>query len=257
MKKTLADQPETKISKSPRSGIANLTDPVTKRKDTILIVDDDPIICQVLQVLLEDEGYRVASVTDSQDCLPAMRRQHPDLVLLDIMMPGKDGRTLCRELRTVSNAPIVIMSALTSDQEKASRLNDGADDYISKPFSNAELIARIRAVLRRMHHGSRGRIYRDETLIIDFDAQALEVNGVPTELSPREWRLLEYLYRHQGRTVAREVLLNHVWGAGYEHAYDNLKVFISNLRRKLQDPARHPRYIFTEHELGYRFQGHK
>lgn len=256
MKKT-TDASLTGKTKLRRTDASPVIESRLKHKDTILIVDDDPIVCQVLQVLLEDEGYRAVPVTDSRDCLSALRQHHPDLVLLDILMPGIDGRVLCRELRTASIAPIIMMSALTSDQEKVGRLNDGADDYIAKPFSNAELIARVRAVLRRAHQVGRGRLYRDDVLAVDFDAHALTVNGVPITLSPREWRLLEYLWRHQGRTVTREALLNYAWGTGYEQAYPNLKVFMSHLRRKLGDSARDPRYIFTEHELGYRFQGRK
>ncbi|MBI5303052.1 MAG: response regulator transcription factor [Chloroflexi bacterium] len=244
---------EYKTGKARRDAALHATETNAKHKDLILLVDDDPVVCQVLQVLLEDEGYRVMHATNGADCLQMARNHRPDLILLDILMPGKDGRVVCRELRPISNAPIIMMSAISGDQEKVGRLNDGADDYITKPFSNAELLARVRAVLRRMHPAQRTRMYRDDSLAIDFDAHVLMVNGETIALSPREWRLLEYLHRHQGRTVPREALLRHAWGKGYERAYSYLKVFISTLRHKLQDPARHPRYIFTAYEMGYRF----
>lgn len=223
----------------------------------ILVVDDDPTTCQVLTLLLESEGYAVCCALDGTECLNLVATQRPDLILLDILLPLKDGRQVCRELRLVTTTPIIMLSALTAEQEKASRLNDGADDYLSKPYDNDELLARIRAVLRRAQPRHMGRQYHDEHVFVDFDAHRLIVNGNMVTLSPKEWRLLEYLQRHQGRTVDRQTLLRYVWGNEYAEAYPYLKVYVSSLRRKLGDPTRHPRYIHTEHEAGYRFEGHE
>jgi len=223
---------------------------------TILVVDDDPTTRQVLTVLLESEGYRVRCASDGAECLDSLPTHNPDLVLLDILLPIKNGRQVCREIRQITNTPIIMLSALTIEQEKVGRLNDGADDYLSKPYDNDELLARIRAVLRRVRPNSSGRQYHDNQIHIDFDAHQLFVKGNEVTLSPKEWRLLEYLQRHQGRTVDRQTLLRHVWGRNYAEAYPYLKVYVSNLRRKLGDPSRRPRYIHTAHEAGYRFEGY-
>jgi DNA-binding response OmpR family regulator len=229
-----------------------------KTRDTILLVDDDPGICQVLSALLEEEGFNVIYAGDGIECLRVAYEYHPDLVLLDILLPLKDGREVCKQLRTMSAVPIMMMSAIGADKEKVGRLDDGADDYITKPFSNDELVARIRALLRRTRHAAKAnlRVYQDGYLFIDFDAHTITVNNKPESLSPKEWRLLEYLVEHEGRTVARQVLLRHVWGDKYSQSFSYLKVFVSRVRKKLGDSAKRPRYIYTQREGGYRFEKH-
>lgn len=227
-----------------------------KTKDTILLVDDDPGICQVLTALLEEEGFNVIYAGDGIECLRVAYEYHPDLVLLDILLPLKDGREVCKQLRTMSTVPIMMMSALGANKEKIGRLEDGADDYITKPFSNDELVARIRALLRRARQTAKVNlhVYQDGYLSVDFDAHTITVNGKPESLSPKEWRLLEYLVKHEGRTVARQVLLRHVWGDKYNQSFSYLKVFVSHVRKKLGDSSKRPRYIHTERESGYRFE---
>ncbi len=229
-----------------------------KEKDTILVADDDPSLRQVLNVLLEAEGFCVIQAIDGTECLRLAYEQHPDLILLDIMMPNRDGREVCRRLREISDVPVVMLTCLPSEKEKVERLADGADDYVTKPFHNAELIARIRTILRRTrrHADPSVRVYDDGHLRLDFDARQARVAGAPVALSPKEWRILEYFVRHKDRVVPRQTLLRHAWGDGYEQDGDYLKVYISHLRRKLGDPARRPRYIHTERDLGYRFQAH-
>jgi two-component system KDP operon response regulator KdpE len=229
-----------------------------KESDMILVADDDPSLRLVLNVLLEAEGFSVIQAVDGAECLRLAYERHPDLVLLDIMMPNKDGREVCRRLREISDVPIIMLTCLPGEKEKVERLSDGADDYVTKPFSNDELIARIQAILRRTRrHGDPNvRVYDDGHLRIDLDARQLHVAGAPVTLSPKEWRILEYFLRHKNRAIMRHTLLRHAWGEGYEQDFNYLKVFISHLRRKLGDPARHPRYIHTEREMGYRFQAH-
>ncbi|MBI5653546.1 MAG: response regulator transcription factor [Chloroflexi bacterium] len=228
------------------------------KKETILVVDDDPAISHVLTVLLEEEGFVPIHARDGVECLRLAYNCQPDLILLDILLPIKDGRELCRELRLMSAVPIMMMTALGGDKEKVARLNDGADDYITKPFSNSELIARIRAILRRAHQaaGLGARVYQDERILIDFEGHKLLVRNKSVELTPTEWRVLEYLVRHAGRAVSRQALLKHGWGDGVENTFSYLKVVISHLRKKLGETPHRPRYIFTEREQGYRFEKH-
>ncbi|MBM3128829.1 MAG: response regulator transcription factor [Chloroflexi bacterium] len=229
-----------------------------KEKDTILIVDDDPSLRQVLTLLLEEEGFRVLQAADGNEGLRAAYDRRPDLILLDIMMPHKDGREVCRRLREASDVPIIVLTCLPGQQEKVERLVDGADDYITKPFHNSELLARMRTILRRTrsHSDAKARAYDDGHLKIDFDARQVSVKKARVVLSPKEWTLLEYFLRHRNRVVTRHALLRHAWGDGFEKESNNLKVYIAHLRQKLGDSARRPRYIHTERTMGYRFETH-
>ncbi len=226
-------------------------------KTTILIADDDSSLRSVLTVLLHEEGFTVLQVADGSECLHMAYDKHPDLVLLDIMMPNKDGREVCRRLREISNVPIIMLTAVSIEKEKVGRLKDGADDYVTKPFNNDELVARIRTVLRRSRPDASRNLtaYDDGRLFIDFEARKVHVAGKPVALSPKEWRLMECLIKHQGRVVSHETLLRYGWGDGYEKDLNLLKVFISHLRNKLAESRQRPRYIHTERALGYRFDG--
>lgn len=228
------------------------------RSATILIADDDPSLRLVITTLLEHEGFDVIQAVDGAACLRLNHEHHPDLILLDIMMPHKDGRQVCQQVREVSDVPIIMLTALSEEQEKVDRLIGGADDYVTKPFDNAELVARIRAVLRRSRgiENARRQLYDDGYLQIDFDAHHIYIKGDKVGLSPKEWRLLEYMTRNADRVVPHEVLLQHTWGRGYENEINYLKVCISKLRKKLNDSVRRPRYIHTERDIGYRFEFH-
>lgn len=225
---------------------------------TILVADDDAAIRQVIATLLELEGYQVVQAENGAECLRMAYDYHPNLILLDIMMPIKDGRVVCHQLRDFSDMPIIMLTALNSEREKVERLNAGADDYVTKPFNNEELVARVKAVLRRsrQYTSYRDSIYDDGFLRVDRDAHEVRVKGEKVTLSPKEWRLLEYLVEHKNRVMPRQTLLKYVWGDTYQTDFNYLKVFVSNVRRKIQDPARHPRYIHTEREIGYRFETH-
>lgn len=227
-------------------------------RDTILVADDDPSLRTVISALLQEEGFQVVLAADGLECLRVAYETHPNLVLLDIMMPNKDGRQVCQRLREISNVPIIMLTAISLEKEKVDLLTDGADDYVTKPYDNDELIARIRTVLRRSHQNSSLRLdaYDDGHLAVDFETRQVRVSNQAVVLSPKEWRLLECLIKNQGRVVQRETLLRYVWGEGFEQEFNYLKVFVSHLRRKLGEPAQRPRYIHTERDMGYRFEGH-
>lgn len=229
-----------------------------KEKEVVLLADDDPSLRQVLTVLLEEEGFSVITATDGDECLRVALEQRPDLILLDIIMPHTDGRTVCRRLREISDVPIIMLTCLPAPNEKVERLMDGADDYVTKPFHNDELIARMRAVLRRAHRHADPtlRVYDDGYLKVDLDAHQVFVKGTPVPLAPKEWRLLEYFLRHKNRVVTHQALLRYAWGDGFTEECASLKVYIAHLRHKLGDSARKPRYIHTERTLGYRFETH-
>ncbi len=231
---------------------------MTAQRKTILVVDDEEPVRRVLSTLLETEDYAVVEAASGRECLRLTYAHRPDLVLLDILMDDRDGREVCRQLREISpDLPIIMLTALSDEEEKVQRLDDGADDYVTKPFHKDELMARIRAVLRRTQDkSSQVRAYRDSLLNVDFESHQLFVAGESVSLSPKEWRLLEFLIDHKDRVVTREELLHYGWGAGFEREHRYLKVFISHLRRKLGDTGRSPRYIHTSREQGYVFESH-
>ncbi len=226
---------------------------------TILVVDDEDPVRYVLCMLLETEGFTVIEAADGRECLRLAYKRHPDLVLLDILMPGKDGRAICQQLRDMSpDLPIIMLTALSDAAEKVARLHDGADDYITKPFHQDELLARIRAVLRRSQRSRKPSVqaYQDSLLAVDFQSRQMALNGRLVELSPKEWRLLEYLIEHKDRVATYEELLEYVWGSGFEKERRYVKVFVSHLRQKLGDNPKAPRYILTFREEGYLFRSH-
>jgi DNA-binding response OmpR family regulator len=229
-----------------------------KKQNTILIADDDPTLRLVLSYLLEQEGFAVIQAVDGADCLHKAYEQHPDLVLLDVMMPNKDGREVCKRLREMSSVPIIMLTCRSEMEEKVNRLKEGADDYITKPFENQELIARISAVLRRVQSNAEFslRTYDDGFLSVDLDACYITVGGKPIILSPKEWRLLEYFLRHRNQPLSSRDMLRFAWGEGFENEWNSLKPSISILRKKLHDSIRQPRYIHTEKDQGYRFETH-
>ena len=227
-------------------------------KETILITDDDPSLLIVLSVLLREEGFNVIQASRGSECLHKAYETHPDLVLLDIVLPDRSGTTVCRQLREISNIPIIMLTGTSTEKQKVESLNDGADDYVTKPFNNDELVARIRARLRRSRAGPVTILppYEDGFLRVDFEGRQVRLGAETVSLSPKEWRLLECLMKQPGRVIPHDVLLRHVWGNGYEGEVKYLKVFVSHLRHKLGEPSGHPRYIYTERELGYRFESH-
>lgn len=221
---------------------------------TILIADDDKKIVDLVTLYLKRDGYSVLPAYDGREALDVARRKQPDLVVLDLMMPELDGMDVCRLLRAESAVPIIMLTARTTDEDKLRGLDLGADDYVTKPFNPRELMARIRAVLRRASPGEQSR---DDlifgTLTVSFIRHEVLVGGQPVSLTPTEFRLLETLVREPGRAFSRSELLDRAFGYDYEGVERTVDVHIMNLRRKIER-SDDTRYIGTVAGVGYRFE---
>src|SRR5579883_1788918 len=226
-------------------------------KTTILTADDDPQLLRLVMRNLQLEGYEVIAVSDGQQALTQIEQQAPDLVLLDVMMPKMDGFTVCQRVREFSTVPIIIVTARGQDQDKVRGLDLGADDYLTKPFSIDELLARVRAVLRRSQFTQSEAAHvllKTKTigdLSIDFTQHLVTMGGREITLTPIEYRLLSYLAQNAGRIMTQDLLLEHVWGPDYLGESHMLQVNVNRLRRKLEPDPSHPRYILTRVGIGY------
>jgi two-component system KDP operon response regulator KdpE len=221
----------------------------------LLVVDDDPGLLRALAINLRARSYEVDLATDGADALETASRLPPDAVVLDLGLPDMDGVTIIQGLRGWSRAPIIVLSARTGQQDKVLALDAGADDYVTKPFGMDELLARLRAALRRGPTAEDAPIVETASFTIDLAAkQARGASGEPVRLTPTEWHLIEVLVRNDGRLVSQRQLLQEVWGPQYETETNYLRVYMAQLRRKLEiDPSR-PRHLLTEPGMGYRFQ---
>ncbi len=220
---------------------------------TILIVDDEPQIRRVLLTTLTSEGYAVVEAKSGEEALEKMRSERPDLVLLDANMPGMSGLETCREIRRTSDVSIIMVTVRNTERDKVMALDAGADDYVVKPFGTEELMARIRAALRRSGPVDSPPPFASSDLTIDFTSRAVAVKGQPVRLTPKEFELLRYLAANQGKALAHRRLLQAVWGPDYGEETEYLRVFINQLRKKIEPNPRHPKYIHTEPWVGYRF----
>jgi DNA-binding response OmpR family regulator len=222
--------------------------------DRILVVEDEPRYVRLITFNLEAQGYRVTCATTGEEALSALAVEVPDLVVLDIMLPGQDGFEVCSHIREVSTVPIIMLTARGTEQDKVKGLRLGADDYVVKPFSSQELLARVEAVLRRarMAEAPRGVVsFISAGLRVDFLTRRVMVNGREVRLSPTEYRLLHYLVVNAGRTVTQDELLEKVWGAGYRDEHEVLRVAVWRMRQKLEDDPQHPRLVTTVPGVGY------
>jgi two-component system KDP operon response regulator KdpE len=221
----------------------------------ILVVDDDPQIRRVMKATLVGHSYEVIEARTGEDAMDTILREMPSLVLLDMNMPGMGGLETCRAIRGGSDIPVIILSVRNTEKDKVAALDAGADDYVTKPFSIEELLARIRAALRRSPAGPEGgphAIVSDE-LEIDFDTRRVRAHGKDVRLTPKEFDVLRYLVAHAGKPVAHRELLQAVWGPDYGDEPEYLRVFINQVRKKIEaNPAR-PKFIVTEPWVGYRF----
>jgi two-component system KDP operon response regulator KdpE len=223
----------------------------------ILVVDDEPQIRRIMRTALTSAGYEVDDAKTGEEALDKVREYHPDLVLLDMNMPGMGGLAACREIRSSTGIGIIMLTVRNTEQDKVEALDAGADDFVNKPFSTPELLARIRAALRRVPASAQASAshVRSGELVIDFLARTV-FNGVRTShLTPKELDLLRYLTSHANEAVAHRELLQAVWGPDYGDQVDYLRVFIRNLRKKVERDPDHPEYIATEPWVGYRFHG--
>ncbi len=227
------------------------------RKTTILTADDDPQLLRLITRTLQLEGYEVLSASDGQQALSLIENNVPDAVLLDVMMPKMDGFTVCERVREFSLVPIIIITARGQDQDKIRGLDLGADDYLTKPFSVDELLARVRAVLRRAQFSLQGVPHATQPIMtigsvtIDFAQHLVAKDGQEVITTPIEFRILAYLAQNTGRVVTQDLLLEHVWGAEYVGESHMLQVNINRLRRKLEADPAHPRLILTKVGIGY------
>jgi DNA-binding response OmpR family regulator len=227
------------------------------KKTTILAADDDPQLLRLVTRNLELEGYEVRAVSDGQQALDEIGRQVPNLVLLDVMMPRLDGFTVCERVREFSPVPIIILTARGQDQDKIRGLDMGADDYLTKPFSVDELVARVRAVLRRSQltlletgQGLRSTLAIGD-MTIDFAQHLVKMRGVEVALTPIEYRLIAYLAQNAGRVVTQDLLLEHVWGDEYIGESHMLQVNINRVRKKIEPDPATPHYLLTKVGVGY------
>jgi two-component system KDP operon response regulator KdpE len=222
----------------------------------ILVVDDEAQIRRVMRTALAGAGYEVGDAKTGEEALEKVREFRPDLVLLDMNMPGIGGLAACREIRTGTNIAIIMLTVRNSEGDKIAALDAGADDFVTKPFNMPELLARIRAALRRVPSLPSSPVrFRVGRLVVDFAARTV-ANGVSTEhLTPKELDLLRYLTQHSNEAVSHRELLQAVWGPDYGDQVDYLRVFIKNLRKKIETNPEHPEYIQTEPWVGYRFSG--
>jgi len=221
----------------------------------ILVVDDDPQIRRVMKATLVGHRYEVVEARTGEDALAGLSEELPNLVLLDMNMPGMDGLETCRAIRAGSDVPVIILSVRNSEKDKVAALDAGADDYVTKPFSIEELLARIRAALRRSPGSAEGgpRSFSVPGLEIDFESRRVRARGKDVRLTPKEFELLRYLVAHAGKPVTHRELLQAVWGPDYGDEPEYLRVFVNQLRKKIEaDPAR-PAHIVTEPWVGYRF----
>lgn len=220
----------------------------------ILVVDDEPQIRRSLQVNLERSGYAVDTVETGERALEAFLNRRPDVIILDLLMPGMGGAEVVRRIRDVSAVPIIVLSAVGEEARKVDALELGADDYMTKPFGMDELSARIRSLLRRAA-GAHGPdpVFVAGDLCVNFDRREVTLDRQPVKLTPTEYDLLKYMIEHAGKVLTHRMLLKEVWGQAYVDQAQYLRVFIGQLRKKLEkDPAR-PRFILTDPGVGYRF----
>lgn len=222
---------------------------------SILVVDDDIKTVELIGLYLQREGYQVLKAHDGQAALQAVRQHQPDLVVLDLMLPYIDGLDITRILRYEGQIPLIMLTARTSEQDKLTGLDLGADDYLTKPFSPRELMARIRAVLRRSHslQSNSSEIVSYRGLSINFASREVRRQGETLHLTPKEYGLLEYMARSPGRAFSRQELLLHVFGSDYEGLDRTIDVHMMNLRRKIEDDAANPIYLLTVYGYGYKF----
>jgi len=222
----------------------------------ILIVDDDKKTVELIRLYLEKDGYRALAAYDGRQALDLTRQKRPDLIVLDLMLPEVDGLDVCRILRAESRVPIIMLTAKTTEEDKLLGLDLGADDYVTKPFSPRELLARVRAVLRRVdeEEDSKGLPQvRFGDLVVDFVRHEVTVRGKPVHLTPKEFKLLEILIQEPGRAFTRLDLLDRVFGFDYEGLERTVDVHVMNLRKKIEPNPREPAYIQTVYGVGYKF----
>jgi two-component system, OmpR family, KDP operon response regulator KdpE len=220
----------------------------------ILVVDDEPQIRRVLRSTLSFRGYTISEVSSGEEAVELTTKFKPDLILLDVNLPGMSGIETCREIRRSSDAPIIMLTVRNSERDKVVALDAGADDYVTKPFGIEELLARIRASLRRHPSADALQPFVSKELSVDFESRRVTVGGEEVHLAPKEFEVLRHLIANLGKPVTHRRLLQIVWGPEYGEETENLRVVINQLRKKIEKDPSQPKFILTEPWVGYRFQ---
>jgi two-component system KDP operon response regulator KdpE len=229
---------------------------VVNENERILVVDDEPQLTRVLRTGLKSRGYDVRVAADGLAGFEAFNDWHPNLVITDLAMPNMDGLELCRRIRAMSQAPIIVLSAKGEEKTKIEALDLGADDFVTKPFGIDELLARVRASLRRaakIDQAEPATVLEAGDFRIDLQTRRVRVRDREVHLTPKEFDLLSYFMNHAGKVLTHRTLLAALWGGNYVEKNEYLRVFVGNLRKKLETDAAEPRYIITEPWIGYRF----
>ena len=225
----------------------------TTEKSRVLVVDDEPQITRVLRTVLTSQGYNVQTAAEGQAALASFAEFRPELVITDLYMPHMDGVELCRRIRAVSGVPIIVLSVKGEERTKVEALDSGADDYVTKPFGIDELLARVRAALRRSGGDVEVASFDAGDFRVDLDARRVHIRGHEVRLTPKEFDLFVYLARHPNRVLTHRTLLEAVWGEASQEQPEYLRVFMGQLRKKLEVDPSNPRYLVTEPWVGYRF----
>jgi two-component system KDP operon response regulator KdpE len=220
----------------------------------VLVVDDEPQIVRALRINLKARGYEVDAAPDGRTALELAARRHPDVVVLDLGLPDMEGVEVIKGLRGWLSVPIIVLSARHASDEKVEALDVGADDYVTKPFGMDELLARLRAAVRRAAPAAETALIETEAFSVDLAAKKVHRDGADVRLTPTEWHVLEVLVRNGGKLVSQQQLLREVWGPAYEHETNYLRVYLAQLRRKLEPDPSHPVHLITEPGMGYRFE---
>jgi len=222
---------------------------------SILVVDDEREIVRVLQRSLNTYGYTVFTASTGEEAIEKLAQHRPDLLLLDLLLPGMSGLDVCRQVRATSNVPIIVLSVKNTERDKVEALDLGADDYVAKPFGTKEVLARVRVVLRRVIQPPRGIEPKFEAgpLSVDFARRSVQIDGQEVALTPTEYDLLKVFITHRGKILTRQMLLSEVWGANAHVKAHSLHVYVAQLRQKIEPITGRPRFILTVPSVGYRF----
>ncbi|MCA1823214.1 MAG: response regulator [Mycobacteriales bacterium] len=221
---------------------------------TVLVVDDEPQITRALSINLRAHGYDVELARDGASALAVTAKRAPDVIVLDLGLPDMDGVDVIRGLRGWTDVPVVVLSVRSDQADKVGALDAGADDYVSKPFGMDELLARLRAAVRRGQPAAEAALVQTASFTVDLAAKRASRDGRDVRLTPTEWHLLEVLTRNPGKLLTQRQLLNDVWGPGYDNQSNYLRVYMAQLRRKLEPDPSQPKHLITEPGMGYRFE---
>ena len=226
---------------------------VAMETSRVLVVDDEPQITRVLKTVLSSQGYQVRTAAEAESALSSLNEWHPELVITDLYMPRMNGVELCRRIRAVSAVPIIVLSVKGEEKTKVEALDCGADDYVTKPFGIEELLARVRAALRRSGGDVDVSSFEAGDFRVDLESRRVHARGAEVRLTPKEFDLFVYMARHPSRVITHRTLLEAVWGEAAQEQPEYLRVFMGQLRKKLEPDPSNPKYLVTEPWVGYRF----